>query len=85
MSRLPATTAHLRVHRQSFIEQRLEGEVSAGGFEWQFCWAFDRGELSVQPSLGRALIQDALLRFLVKADYHLEPGGDYVFMVRARF
>ena len=46
---------------------------------------FDRGELNVEPSLGRALIQDALLRFLVKSDYDLEPGGDYTFTVRARF
>ncbi|MDP7327516.1 MAG: DUF3146 family protein [Prochlorococcaceae cyanobacterium ETNP7_MAG_30] len=85
MSHLPVTTAHLRVHLQSFVEQRLDGEVSAGGFQWQFSWSFGRGELSVEPSLGRALIQDALLRFLVKADYHLEPGGDYMFTVRARF
>ena len=39
----------------------------------------------VEPSLGRALIQDALLRFLVKSDYQLEAGGDYVFTVRAAF
>ena len=63
----------------------MEGEVSAGGFEWTFNWAFARGELTVEPSLGRALIQDALLRFLVRTDYKLEPGGDYNFTVRARF
>ena len=85
MSRLPTTTARLRVLRQSFSPCLLEGEVSAGGFQWSFCWAFDRGELSVEPSLGRALIQDALLRFLLKADYQLEPGGDYMFTVRAAF
>jgi hypothetical protein len=85
MSNLPVTTAHLCVHRQSFADKCLDGEVSAGGFQWQFSWAFDRGELSVEPSLGRALIQAALPRFLVKADYHLEPGGDYMFTVRARF
>jgi len=39
----------------------------------------------VEPSLGRALIQDALLRFLVKSDYTLEAGGDYCFTVRAAF
>jgi len=85
MSRLPATTARLRVLHQSFRPCLLEGEVSAGGFHWTFRWAFDRGELLVEPSLGRALIQDALLRFLIKADYQLEPGGDYAFTVRARF
>ncbi|MEB3182903.1 MAG: DUF3146 family protein [Cyanobacteriota bacterium] len=85
MSRLPATTARLRVLHQSFSPCLLEGEVSAGGFHWTFRWSFDRGELLVEPSLGRALIQDALLRFLIKADYQLEPGGDYAFTVRARF
>ena len=85
MHPLPFTTAHLRVHRQSFSEQCLDGEVAAGEFEWQFKWSFHKGELIVEPSLGRALIQDALLRFLVKADYHLEAGGDYVFTVRAQF
>ena len=69
---------------QSFSRRLLEGEVTAGGFHWTFSWAFDRGELSVEPSLGRALIQDAMLRFLLQADYQLEPGGDYVFTVRAR-
>ena len=81
MTSLPATTAHLRVDRQCFQDQVLEGAVSAGGFEW----AFDRGELRVEPTLGRALIEDALLRFLVRTDYRLEPGGDYNFTVRARF
>ena len=85
MSHLPTTTAYLRVNRQSFAEKCLDGEVTAGGFEWQFSWAFDKGVLIVQASLGRALIQDALMRFLVKADYHLEPGGDYMFTVRAKF
>ena len=84
MNQLPVTTAYLRVLRQSFSEQLLDGEVSAGSFEWQFTWRFGRGELNVEPSLGRALIEDALMRFLIKADYHLEPGGDYMFTVRAK-
>ena len=85
MARLPATTAQLRVLHQGFSPCLLEGEVSAGGFHWTFRWAFDRGELVVEPSLGRALIQDALLRFLLKTDYQLEAGGDYAFTVRASF
>jgi hypothetical protein len=85
LSRLPATTAQLRVLRRSFHPCLLEGEVIAGSFQWSFRWAFDRGELNVEPSLGRALIQDALLRYLLKADYQLEPGGDYAFTVRAAF
>ena len=85
MSILPSTTANLRIHHQSFRDQCLEGEVSAGGFDWQFSWAFNKGELRVEPSLGRALIQDALMRFLVKSDYKLEAGGDYIFKIKARF
>ena len=85
MSQLPTTNAHLRIYRQSFTEHCLDGEVSAGGFQWKFTWTFGKGELILEPSLGRALIQDALLRFLVKADYKLEPGGDYTFTVRAKF
>ncbi len=85
MSILPITTAYLRVHHQSFTEKIITGEVSAGGFEWQFRWEFDKGSLQVEPSLGRALICDALIRFLLKADYNLEAGGDYVFTVRAKF
>ena len=85
MARLPATTARLRVLHQSFSERLLEGEVSAGSFAWTFRWAFDRGELTIEPSLGRALIQDALMRFLLRADYQLEAGGDYAFIVRAAF
>ena len=85
MTQLPQTTAHLIVHRQSFSEKSINGEVSAGGYQWRFTWAFNNGELIVEPSLGRALIQDALLRFLLKADYRLEAGGDYVFTIRAKF
>ena len=85
MANLPTTKAHLRIFRQSFADQCLDGEVVAGGFEWQFTWTFGKGELIVEPSLGRALIEDALMRFLIKADYKLEAGGDYIFTVRARF
>ena len=85
MSNLPKTIARLRVNRQSFSEKILHGEVSAGGFEWNFTWTFGSGELNVEPSLGRALIEDALLRFLIKSDYNLEAGGDYIFTVRAKF
>ena len=80
MKSLPKTTAHLRVLHQNFSEQFLNGEVSAGGFEWQFTWAFSQGKLTVEPSLGRALIEDALMRFLIRTDYKLEAGGDYIFL-----
>jgi len=85
MSPLPVTTARLRVLHQSFSEKIINGEVSASDFEWQFTWEFGRGQLTVRPSLGSALIQDSLLRFLLKADYKLEAGGDYIFTIRAKF
>ncbi len=85
MQQSPVTTAHVRVHKQNFSSKCLEGEVSAGDFKWEFIWKFTNGELLVEPSLGRALIEDALLRFLIKKDYYLEPGGDYNFIVRAKF
>ncbi len=85
MSNLPITTAYLKIHHQNFSEQYLDGEISAGSFQWEFKWMFSKGELCIEPSLGKALIEDALMRFLIKADYHLEPGGDYNFIVRSRF
>ena len=80
-----STKAYLILNSQNFYHKTMSGEVSAGDFVWNFIWKFDKGELSVQPSLGRALIEDALLRFLLKADYSLEPGGEYIFIVRAKF
>ena len=85
MQHKPTTTAHLRVFSQNFSTQSIQGEISAGEFSWEFYWKFRNGELLVEPPLGRALIQDALMRFLIKADYSLEPGGNYHFTVRAKF
>ncbi len=81
--RLPETIAYVRITRQSWQQGFLEGEVRAGEFEWQFQWCFQRGELSVKPSQGRALIKEPLGRFLEQRDYQLEPGGDYAFTIRA--
>jgi len=81
----PSTTAYLQIHKQCFNQKKVEGIVRAGEFEWNFTWAFTRGQLIVEPPLGRALIKDALERYLVKADYKLESGEDYIFTVRSRF
>ncbi len=81
--RLPETTAHVRITQQSWQQGKIEGEVSAGEFVWQFQWCFRRGQLSVKPTLGRALIHEPLGRFLEQSDYRLEPGGDYAFTIRA--
>lgn len=80
---LPETTAFVRITKQSWHQGKIEGEVKAADYEWQFQWRFRCGQLSVQPSLGRALIQEPLGRFLERHDYQLEPGGDYQFTVRA--
>ena len=80
---LPETTAHVRIIQHSWHQGTIAGEVSAGEFEWQFQWCFRQGQLSVQPSRGRALIQEPLGRFLERYDYQLEPGGDYAFTIRA--
>ncbi|MGF1514474.1 MAG: DUF3146 family protein [Elainellaceae cyanobacterium] len=82
--RLPETTAHVRITRQSWTQGNLEGEVSAGDYQWTFEWLFKGGKLIVQPSLGRALIKDPLGRFLERSDYQLEPGGNYTFKIRAK-
>ncbi len=74
---LPETTAFVRITRQSWQQGLLEE------FEWQFQWCFRRGELSVKPSSGRALIKEPLGRFLEQRDYQLEAGGDYDFTIRA--
>ena len=79
------TTAYLQINKQCFHQKKVEGIVRAGNFEWNFIWAFNQGQLFVEPPLGRALIKDALERYLVKADYKLEPGGDYIFTVRSKF
>lgn len=80
---LPETTAYVRITQQSWHQGNLEGEVRAGEYEWHFQWSFRRGQLSVKPSQGRALIQEPLGRFLERYDYQLEPGGDYAFTIRA--
>ncbi len=83
--RLPETTVRVRVIQQSWQEGVLAGEAIAANYQWQFQWWFARGQLLVQPSLGRALILEPLSRFLERNDYQLELGGDYEFKVRAEF
>ncbi|AFZ33806.1 hypothetical protein Sta7437_0188 [Stanieria cyanosphaera PCC 7437] len=81
---LPETTAYVRITKQSWHLGNLEGEVKAANYHWQFQWRFRQKKLLIQPSLGRALIQEPLGRFLEHCDYQLEPGGDYMFTVRTQ-
>jgi hypothetical protein len=81
---LPETTAYVRITYQSWQQGKIEGEVIANEFAWQFQWKFRCGQLIVEPSLGRALIKEPLGRFLERFDYQLEPGSDYSFTIRAK-
>ena len=81
----PETTAHVNVKEYSFSKKQVKGIVEASEFQWQFTWAFSKGVLYVKPPLGRALIKDALLRFLIKKDYELEAGNEYKFTIPAKF
>ncbi|MEO1297027.1 MAG: DUF3146 family protein [Cyanobacteria bacterium J06636_16] len=81
---LPETIAYVRITYQSWQQGCLEGEVRASNYEWQFQWRFPQGGLTIEPSLGRALIREPLGRFLERFDYQLEAGGDYSFTIRAK-
>ncbi|HEY9750432.1 MAG TPA: DUF3146 family protein, partial [Allocoleopsis sp.] len=39
-NRLPETVAHVRITHQSWQQGKIEGEVRANQFEWQFQWCF---------------------------------------------
>ena len=54
-------------------------------FKLTFTLSFNKGLLKVNPPLGRALIEDSLLRFLLKKDYELEAGNEYKFTISAKF
>ena len=81
----PETIANLSIREYSFSKQQIKGVVEASQFKWNFIWSFKKGLLLVSPPLGRALIEDALLRFLLKKDYELEAGSEYQFIISAKF
>ena len=81
----PETIANLCVKEYCFSKKQIKGVVEASQFKWTFTWSFNKGVLLVSPPLGRALIEDALLRFLLKTDYELEIGNDYKFTILAKF
>ena len=81
----PETKAYLTVKEYNFKKQELKGIVEASQFKWDFTWSFGKDKLFVKPPLGRALIEDALLRFLLKKDYELESGSNYIFTISAKF
>jgi len=81
----PETIAHISVKEYCFSKKQITGVVEASQFKWTFTWSFNNGLLTVNPPLGRALIEDSLLRFLLKKDYELEAGNAYKFTISAKF
>ena len=81
----PETIANLSIKEYCFSKKQIKGVVKASQFKWQFTWLFAKGLLIVTPPLGRALIEDSLLRFLLKKDYELEAGSEYKFIISAKF
>jgi len=81
----PETIAHVSVKEYCFTRKQIKGIVQASQFQWTFTWSFNKGLLLVNPPLGRALIEDSLLRFLLKKDYELEAGNEYKFTISAKF
>ena len=81
----PETIANVSVKEYCFSKKQIKGVVEASQFTWNFTWSFNKGLLIVNPPLGRALIEDALLRFLLKKDYTLEAGNEYKFTISAKF
>ena len=81
----PETIANVSIKEYCFSKKQIKGVGEASQFKLTFTWSFNKGLLLVQPPLGRALIEDALLRFLLKKDYELEPGNEYKFTISAKF
>ena len=81
----PETIANVSIKQYCFSKKQIKGTVEASQFEWNFTLSFNKGLLYVKPPLGRALIEDALLRFLLKKDYELEAGYEYEFTISAKF
>ena len=81
----PETIAYVSIKEYNFNKRELKGLVEASEFQWNFTWSFTKGKLFVNPPLGRALIEDSLLRFLIKKDYELESGNNYKFTISSKF
>ena len=85
MTYKPETTGYVSIKEYHFNTRELKGFVEASEFHWNFTWSFTKGKLFVNPPLGRALIEDSLLRFLIKKDYELESGSNYKFTISSKF
>ena len=81
----PVTIANVSIKEYSLSKKQIQGIVKASQFRWTFIWSFHKGLLTINPPLGRALIENALLKFLLKKDYELEAGNEYKFSISAKF
>ena len=81
----PETIANVSIKEYCFTKMQIKGVVQASQFKWTFIWSFNKGLLFIKPPLGKALIENALLRFLLKKDYELEAGNEYKFIISAKF
>jgi len=81
----PETIANVSVREYCFSKKQIKGIVEASQFKWTFIWSFNKGSLLVNPPLGRALIENALLRFFLKKDYELEAGKEYKLTISSKF
>ena len=81
----PETIANWIIKEYCFKKKQIKGVVEASQFKWTFIWSFNKGLLFIKPPLGKALIENALLRFLLKKDYELEAGNEYKFIISAKF
>ena len=81
----PETIANVSIKEYCFSKKQINGVVEARQYKCTFIWSFNKGLLLFNPPLGRALIEDDLLRFLLKKDYQLEAGNEYKFTISAKF
>ena len=81
----PETIANVSVRKYCFSKKQIKGVVEASEFKWTFTYSFNKGQLKVNPPLGRALIENALFKFLLKKDYEQETVNEYKFTISAKF
>ena len=81
----PETIANVSVKEYCFSKKQIQGVVEASQFKWTFIYSFNKGLLTINPPLGRALFENALLRFLLEKDYELEAGNAYQLTISAKF
>ena len=81
----PKTIANISIKEYCFSKKQIKGVVEASHFKWTFIWFFNKVSLLVNPPLGRALIENALLRFFLKKDYELEAGKEYKLTISSKF